>query len=245
MNFQGLTSALKNRLTKKLARNTYARRNDEKTIAIQLHQTDILTFSKSGKVVLNSGNWRTPTTKDRLNSYLPEMYISQLKGQWFLHKQGENAATYFFEDGMIVSAKTGKVNAKPYQPTNKKAKAEAKLRKDTLNFVKAYVNALFNGEVERPGPGDCFFCYIVDVEIKKPLPGHDHLLEHIRESYFVPSMLYNAANDFPGLLSVITEDTVARLLEKTEVSDFAVSISKRQVTACLRKYLYTQLGLAS
>lgn len=242
MNFQDLTSALKNRLTKKLANNTYARRIDEQTIAIQLHQTDILTFSKSGKVILNSGNWRTPTTKGRLNSYLPEMYISQSKGQWFLHKQGDSAATYFFEDGMIVNAKTGKVNAQPYQPTNKKAKAEAKLRKDTLNFVKAYVNALFNGEVGKPGPGDCFFC---QAETKKPLPGNNHLLEHIREIYFVPSMLYNAAEAFPNLLSPIAKDTVARLWEKMEVSDYAVSASKRQMTACLRKYLYTQLGLAS
>lgn len=242
MIYQNLSTALKNRLTKKLANHTYAKRIDGETIAVRLHETNILTFSKNGKVTLNSGGWKTPTTKERMNSYLPIGRIEQSKGQWFLQNDGTE---YFFEDGLVVNSKTGKINARPYQPGNKKAKAGMKLRKDTLSFVKAYVQALFNGEVEKPGPGDCFYCQMVDIETGKPMPGNDHILGHIEESYFVPSLLANAAREFPNLLSIIAKDTVARLWLKLEVSDYFVSISKQQVTACLRKYLYTQLGLAS
>jgi len=77
--------------------------------AIRLHDTDIITQKSNGNIVLNSGGFKTPTTKERLNrrSYpininCPGIY--QKNYQWFV---GENSVFYngitFNENGDQVS----------------------------------------------------------------------------------------------------------------------------------------------
>ena len=57
------------------------------TEAIRFHNTDIL-FVKDGIVTLNSGGWKTATTKDRINGFLRHFdvpfYIQQRNHQWFI-----------------------------------------------------------------------------------------------------------------------------------------------------------------
>ena len=51
--------------------------------AIRLHDTDVVTF-EDNKVILNSGGWRTPTTKDRINKFSP-IRVNQEKGKWYVN----------------------------------------------------------------------------------------------------------------------------------------------------------------
>jgi hypothetical protein len=83
----------------KLANNTYAERRGE-AIAIRLHATDILTFNPDGSIVANTGGWKTLTTKDRFNQFLP-VRIWQKAGRWFL---GDNGKTVEFADGLTIQA---------------------------------------------------------------------------------------------------------------------------------------------
>jgi hypothetical protein len=73
--------------------------------------------------------------------------------------------------------------------------------KQITTFTKNYVNALFQGKVEKPGPGDCWYCAMHTVEDNKPLGeainSPSHLREHVRERYYVPSLLWNAISTFP------------------------------------------------
>jgi hypothetical protein len=69
---------------------------------LRLHATDIITWKPDGKIILNSGGWRTHTTKERLNAYI-NMYnttnycIYQRRFEWFLQDGDE---TIEFSDGM-------------------------------------------------------------------------------------------------------------------------------------------------
>ena len=52
---------------RKMENNTYLVRRIDGGIAVRLHNTDVLLFRPNGSIVLNSGRWRTTTTKDRMN----------------------------------------------------------------------------------------------------------------------------------------------------------------------------------
>ena len=92
-----LGSPAVNRLGKelKIAHNTTIRRVDSDTIAIRLHDTDVITFHDGlpsghgsgwiGWTVVNSGGWQTVTTKERINRYLPEGWrLHQKDFVWYL-----------------------------------------------------------------------------------------------------------------------------------------------------------------
>lgn len=73
----------RNKNGRKLANNTYAERRGD-NIAIRLHSTDVLTFFPDGKIVVNSGGWKTVTTKGRINAYLPRPFgINQKDFAWY------------------------------------------------------------------------------------------------------------------------------------------------------------------
>ena len=99
MNYQKFDSLLTGRCRqqKKIGNNTIAHRIDDKTIGIKLHATDVVVYHQDGRVVLNSGGWRTVTTKDRINNY-SSARIGQCKGVWTLH--GHNGAV--FADGLTI-----------------------------------------------------------------------------------------------------------------------------------------------
>lgn len=55
------------------------------TVRVQLHLTNIVTFQPTGTIIINSGSWRTVTTKDRINQLLPDGYcVFQRDYAWFL-----------------------------------------------------------------------------------------------------------------------------------------------------------------
>src|SRR5665213_3455922 len=84
MNYQTANAKLTGRCkdSRKVANHTYLKRRGE-DIALQLHQTDVVTMHPDGSITLDSGGWRTLTTKARINDHYN--YISQRKGIWYLH----------------------------------------------------------------------------------------------------------------------------------------------------------------
>jgi hypothetical protein len=88
---------------KKIANNTYDVIYSENKHAIRLHDTDIITFD-NGKIILNSGGWKTHTTKSRINQYLPRgVYVSQKDFEWFVNDSRDNTVKPF-ENGMTIAS---------------------------------------------------------------------------------------------------------------------------------------------
>jgi hypothetical protein len=89
---------------RKIGNNTFERLeniNDKSARVISLHNTDIIKFF-SNYTVLNSGGWRTKTTKDRINTFVPWIKVFQKKNNWYVKTETE---TLEFEDNMIINDK--------------------------------------------------------------------------------------------------------------------------------------------
>lgn len=85
----------RNRGSRKIGNNTYAYIELDGTVAIELHGTKVVRFFPNGLVQLNSGGWRTSTTKNRINKYSP-VRVYQKNFEWFLSDGTP------FEDKMLV-----------------------------------------------------------------------------------------------------------------------------------------------
>lgn len=99
MDFQTATATLKNRESKKVGNNTYLVRISPETIGVRLHNTVVVRIHSDGTYTLNSGGWRTVTTKARINEFCP-VRVSQKNYDWFV--SGEP-----FHDGIRVRVING------------------------------------------------------------------------------------------------------------------------------------------
>lgn len=102
MNYQEALTKLGTRVSRKIANNTYMILHENEfgpsSVAIRLHNTNVVTFYQDGKVILNTGGWHTVTTKERINRFIPGGYtLSSLKGVWCVH---HNGVAHEYEDGM-------------------------------------------------------------------------------------------------------------------------------------------------
>lgn len=175
----------RNQDRRKLANNTYAERRDNGAIAIRLHATDVVTFHPDGTIVANSGGWKTHTTKERLNDYLPAR-IWQKAGRWFV---GSNGSTIEFADGLTFHPDGKVTGGKPQSD----ADAEKALQKRIAKYCTDLHAAL---PLPMPSAGDCWYCQMREVETGKPLgecvKDCGHLEAHMDENYFVPSLVWRA-----------------------------------------------------
>lgn len=69
-----------------LANNTRVERRGSDCIAIRLHATDVVSYMRDGRVILNTGGWRTNTTKDRINGYSPAN-VYAVDAIWYVHRE--------------------------------------------------------------------------------------------------------------------------------------------------------------
>jgi hypothetical protein len=96
MNYSSADAMLQGRCreSRKLGNNTYLLRgNDE--IAVKLHATHVLTFFKNGSIRIATGGWNTNTTKDRINSYIPQPWRVGSDSKRF----GDNCVLYNLAEG--------------------------------------------------------------------------------------------------------------------------------------------------
>lgn len=218
-------------------------------IGYQLHDTEIMR-NVDGVITLNSGGYKTVTTKSRLNDILPhEIGIYQKAGIWYLYTgsfNNPNRKTYVFNDGITINCigqfvKDWKVSNHGGDPKDILA-----LYKRVNKFAKAYINALFEGNVSAPDNGDCRYCLFKDengVIMGELSKNTDHILNHLEEGYFVPSMLVNAVETFP--VSKVAMWTLGDLWGKEKNIVGFIDIAKQQLLSSLRRYIKRQLGLAT
>jgi hypothetical protein len=185
--FESAAQELKGKLQKKLENNTYLVRVDKDAFGIQLHETVVVYIFRSGIYQYDSGEYRTKTTRDRMNKYGPTK-VYQKGSLWYI-------GDCIYADGVRMDA-TGKILdalRKP-RPTNQFAKA-----------VGEYIKGFHEHAKERGlGSPDADPWKLVDLTAKPLQPRPEdcqgcreeksvkHLLEHIKNKEYVPSLLWFA-----------------------------------------------------
>ncbi len=230
-----------------VANNTLEISYADGTVAIRFHNTDVVVFHTDGSVTLDSGGWRTPATKDRINQYIPAPWtLSQENKIWFVSrsraydKHAQCPERFVFADGITIKGLTV-TGAGP------SAKSLQVLDKSILKYVSGFMKTLQAREINKPGPGDCWYCLFRDQNgrtwgdtVKN---GNEHIREHIREMYFVPSLLLNAIVELP--ISTFAQGCLGYWLKYHDDDPGSMAdIAMRQIRTSLRRYLRNKLGLA-
>jgi hypothetical protein len=222
LTYQNGVEMLARRHNRKLGNNTYLSRLDDATLAVRLHATDVVLIHADGTYTLNSGGWRTVTTKERLNNYSPAR-VSQKKNVWYVH---HSTGTVAYQDGMKVNHDGAPASTLP--PVKE---VEGKMKKvDRLcrDYVKGFcADAVKNGALEKPSGGDCFGCSMRD-DKGNTCMGCDHILSHLEEKYYVPSLLVNA------LQNAGNPHFMWQLID-SEVANGRTTLLHRCLTSYLRK----------
>lgn len=87
---------------RKLANNIYLNPHENGSIGVRLHETDVAIFYPDGRTVLDSGGWRTATTKDRINAALPSPWqLYQERSVWYLTR-GRDQEPIPYADGITL-----------------------------------------------------------------------------------------------------------------------------------------------
>lgn len=222
MNYKEADEKLGSRVSRKLDHHTYLKRRGD-NIAVLLHETDIVTMKPDGVNVLNSGGWKTVTTKNRINKF-SDVYITQRKGVWYI-----NNTDNLFYDG--IETKDGQVVSKIVTEDKKQDKL--------MKQINAYCEKVKKlKEVPMPSAGDCWYCHLRNAETKEPWGDRnpDHLLEHLKEKYVHGSLIYNAlesAGYNAGFIMQICNDK-------------GMGDSWRpNIVRAVRRYFKRQLGIAA
>jgi hypothetical protein len=180
-NVQGLVNS------KTLGCNTFELEYEDGRKAIRYHKTDVITTFPNGKTVLDTGGWRTSTTKMRLN-YKFNVWTD--KGVWYI-KEPATARVLPFFDGITFN-KQGKVVGKIQAPDFEKIKA---VKKNIAAYIKL-VDKLES--IPMPDSGDCWYCLMVTNEGKTwgdTSQDHSHLESHLEEGYIFGAIIYNALKE--------------------------------------------------
>ena len=218
----------RNQKSKKVDNNTYLIQNND-NIAIKLHNTEVIKFYPD-KIVLNSGGWYTPTTKDRLNSF-SGYQINQESGIWHI---GVNGKTYKFNDNMVIY-ENGTVENAGIDTSKEDKKFKAQVKK----FAENCSNAL---PLDKPGNGDCWYCAMVTTENKTlgdSFKDTDHLKSHIEENYIVPSLVYHALKE-----KGVTDMIMSCAFNKTQNIGYLQDIVKDKVKTSVYRYILKRFGFA-
>jgi hypothetical protein len=189
----------RNRDSRPVENNTRVeRRGDD--FAIRLHETDVAVIHPDDSITLNSGGWLTVTTKDRMNRALGSrsVRIASDRGAWFIYRGWQVKVCRYF-DGITISESGEILNPRSESLEERIAFAEEKMVRSINRYIDGYFEAMEAGKMELPSGGDCWDCsMIVDSGPDKGKPlgdvkdGSDHLLSHIKDRYYVPSLLWNA-----------------------------------------------------
>lgn len=237
--YQQASDYLGGKTERPLANNTRIRRRDDNVIVIRLHETDIVEYfprelTNPPAVVLRTGGWMTSTTKERLNSFVPEGFsLWQERGQWTLHCH-RTGANWPWAEGVTIDESGAVYNAGTLSDVD----AKVKLGREVRQYVKGYIEALLSGNVPEPSGGDCWLCAGL-----MPEDG-GHILGHIEESYYVPSLLMRAIEMYP--MCPIAMSRLGQLWGKCEGADkWLDDVLARDVKSSLTRYIKHAVGLAN
>lgn len=86
---------------RRIAHETYAVLHEDR-VGIVYHATEVVSVHADGSYTLNSGGYRTATTKARMGEFTPDgVSVYQSKHEWFvrLNGWGEAGQTFPYADG--------------------------------------------------------------------------------------------------------------------------------------------------
>lgn len=93
---------LNGRDSKKIANNTRVEDLGDGAFGVRLHGTVVVRFYPDGRVQLDSGRYRTVTTKERINRCLPVGWsLYQQDYDWIL-RHAPTGRVFDFEDGIVL-----------------------------------------------------------------------------------------------------------------------------------------------
>lgn len=152
-----------------------------------------------------------------------------------------NFKTFKEADGSFSASGVTKIIPKAEKANSKKIKAIA-------NYCKAYIEKLFSGNMEKPGAGDCFYCQMEFKNEKGETVSlkSDHIALHIKEKYYVPSLLLQAEKQYP--MSPIAKSEIACLWEKKPENSLGESmqkLAKEQAYKTLYRFVKLHMNLWS
>lgn len=106
MDFNHFDNILGDKNKVKVANNTFLIRiYGGDAIAIRLWHTDVVTYHRDGRIILDSGGYKTVTTKRRMNDFTPDsIVLHQEDWNWYVVINREFDARFPYFDGMDVSA---------------------------------------------------------------------------------------------------------------------------------------------
>jgi hypothetical protein len=116
---------------------------------------------------------------------------------WFVYNRSWDKVGRYF-DGITISENGTILNPRDESLEERLAFAEEKMVKAINRYVDGYFEAMEAGKMELPSAGDCWDCSMIvsdGPDKGKPLgdvKDGDHLMSHIKERYYVPSLLWNA-----------------------------------------------------
>lgn len=222
--YNKVESLLNNRMSKKIAHKTYLLKNkNEDKIALRYHQTDVVTFYPN-RMVLNSGGWLTPTTKERLNRGLDMVRI----GDYYREQITQNNRLWYykgqvFKDGLEVT-----YDGTILTHNADKGEYMIILNKLINKYVKELRGAIDTGELDLDMGGDCWMC-------KGLGNGKGHLISHLKEKYLMPTLMYNALKE-----NGYTNPAVF-LLDGTKINIDIIQRWKSLILRSVRSYFYKKL----
>jgi len=170
----------------------YTTKNGEMIIRYQ--DTDIVTIKPNRHMILNSGGYRTPTTKNRINDHIGTRgSVYQENSIWY-YKPGQwrdPRKPAIFVDGITLNTR-GTVISKTPKP-DLVLLATKKMKKKINAFV-ATIDKL--DSLPLPTSGDCWYCSMQTTDTNEPLGdatnNTEHLKSHVFENYLHGSLLVNA-----------------------------------------------------
>jgi hypothetical protein len=215
---------------------TILRRTEDGSIAVKYHDTDVVIYHEDGSITLNSGGWKTQTTKRRMNDYTEDIGgdVYADKGVWYIGEfWGRFGKGHVYQDGMTINP-DGTVDYHGDAPNEKEL---IKLRKSIAKYAKDFAENLPG--IGLPDSGDCWFCYMqFDGEETSDT---SHLLSHIEEGYYVPSLAFRAIKESGwGDYFGYTIQELMRDGESWGRSEHWKSVMARHI----RKFIQKRLGLS-
>jgi hypothetical protein len=222
------------------SRNTAIVRLDDR-IFVKLHNTEVIGFSKDGSIILNSGGYRTVTTKARINEFLPKGYrLTQDKSIWYVHKIFNDEYPGKFSPAVVFYDFMALPNAfDDPKKSDKEKKRILSLQKKIDKYLKKLGKMIDNFDLEEPGPGDCWICCIKEMSDSD----QSHLMSHLDEGYVVPTLVFNAMTDM-GLNALVVWQTYYQAKQLGEDKYHWRSMYKDRMVAATRRYLKRKLGIA-
>lgn len=218
-----------------IARNTFQFTAPNGDRITRLHQTDIVRVTPKGKTILNSGGWRTSTTKDRMNGAAGVRLWAD-KGSWLVGSNGAGVAVPYYDGITLPDCFSSKARAKAGAMQAREQKLRLSVRKFCAKLDKMQC-------LPEPGPGDCWLCCMRTAEGKTMgelgNSDSDHIRQHINEGYLHGSLIMNALAHagYPNPAFIFQyEQSERRAGERLNKGG--------DVKRALRRYLYRKLGLA-